>query len=72
LIENDSIPDRLKRKENIPLNQRTEQQRRIYNLNKKDQIDTLKSLGLNDSVIKTLRLEADRVSRIEELYKNKK
>jgi len=72
LIENDSIPDRLKRKENIPASQRTEQQRRIYSLNKKDQIDTLKSLGLNDSVIKTLRLEADRVSRIEELYKNKK
>jgi len=72
LIENDSIPDRLKRKENIPASQRTEQQRRIYSLNKKDQIDTLKSLGLNDSVIKTLRLESDRVSRIEELYKNKK
>jgi len=72
LIENDSIPDRLKIKEAIPVSQRTLQQRRIYNLNKKDQIDTLKSFGLSDSVIKTLRLEADRVEKIEQLYKNKK
>ena len=48
------------------------QQRRLYKLNKKDQVDTLKSFGLSDSVIKTLRLEADRVAKIEQLYKNKK
>ena len=72
LIENDSIPDRLKTKEAIPANQRTVQQRRLYKLNKKDQVDTLKSFGLSDSVIKTLRLEADRVAKIEQLYKNKK
>tara|TARA_R100000951_G_scaffold63141_1_gene52924 strand:+ start:11349 stop:22193 length:10845 start_codon:yes stop_codon:yes gene_type:complete len=72
LIEKDSIPDRLKTKEAIPTNQRTMQQRRLYKLNKKDQLDTLKSLGLSDSVIKTLRLEVDRVAKIEQLYKNKK
>ena len=72
LIENDSIPARLKKSEAIPSSKRTEQQTRLYKLNKQSQVDTLKLLGLSDSLISTLKYEADRVKKIEELYKNKK
>jgi len=71
LMENDSIPARLKKSSPIPASKRTKQQARLYKLNKQNQIDTLISLGLSDSIAKTLKYEADRVKKIEELYKNK-
>ena len=43
-----------------------------YDLNKSQQLDTLKSLGISDSLAKSFKYEADRVSKIEELYKERK
>jgi len=71
MIESDSIPDRLRKSSPIPASKRTKQQARLYKLNKQNQIDTLKSLGLSDSLARTYKYEADRVKKIEELYKKK-
>lgn len=56
----------------IPTEERSKQQRRLYKLDKVNQIDTLKSLGATDSVINTLKYEFDRVKKIEELYEKNK
>jgi hypothetical protein len=71
-IENDSIPARLKITSAIPKSDRTKQQTTLYDLNKSQQLDTLKSLGISDSLAKSFKYEADRVSKIEELYKERK
>jgi len=61
-----------KTRNKIKIKDRTKQQGRLYKLNKSDQIDTLKSLGLSNSQIDKLRYEEDRVRKIEELYEENK
>ena len=70
-IENDSIPDRLRIPTSIPKSKRTPQQNTLYNLNKSQQLDTLKILGVSDSLANALKYEAERVAKIEELYKER-
>ena len=63
--------DKSKTRKKILAADRTPQQVRLYNLNKANQIDTLKSLGLSNSQVEKLRYEEDRVRKIEELYENR-
>ena len=72
LIEGDSIPPRLMKTQPIPANKRTPAQAKLYKMTKSDQVKLLKSLGVSENDIKSLKYEADRVKEIERLQKNKK
>ena len=63
-----TIPKKKSTRKKIVLADRTKRQARLYKLTKANQIDTLKSLGVTPSIIKTLVYEEDRVRKIEELY----
>ena len=72
LIEGDSIPPRLMKTQPIPASKRTAAQAKLYKMTKSDQVKLLKSLGVSDGDIESLKYEADRVKEIERLQKNKK
>ena len=51
----------------IPIDKRNENEKILYELSTPEQKDSLKSLGLTDEEIKSLKYEGDRVRKIQEL-----
>ena len=51
----------------IPIDKRNENEKILYELSTPEQKDSLKSLGLTDEEIKSLKYEGDRVQKIQEL-----